>query len=257
MVERFNRTLKSMLRKHAAKFGEQWDTYLFGALWAYRNTPHESTGEKPSFLLYGFDCRSPTDAALLPPHPIEPVSVSDYRQQLILSLSSARELAAANIQKAQRRYKHQYDKKAHPTNYSVGDWVMVRFPQEEFGPLRKLSRPWHGPYRVVSWDDPDLTVVKVYFPQDGSIQVHQQRVQPCPPELASGFYWYGSRRSGPGRPPRWTRNLDSREKSPPTPREHSGSPTLPTELTQDMALPPQDSVGSCPYSLRSRSAKHQ
>ena len=88
MVERFNRTLKSMLRKHAAKFGEQWDTYLFGALWAYRNTPHESTGEKPSFLLYGFDCRSPTDAALLPPHPIEPVSVSNYRQQFILSLSS-------------------------------------------------------------------------------------------------------------------------------------------------------------------------
>ena len=51
MVERFNRTLKTMLRKHAAQFGVQWDTYLYGVLWAYRNTPHESTGEKPSFLL--------------------------------------------------------------------------------------------------------------------------------------------------------------------------------------------------------------
>ena len=51
-VERFNRTLKTILRKHAAKFGCQWDRFLPGVLWAYRNTPHTSTGEKPSFLLY-------------------------------------------------------------------------------------------------------------------------------------------------------------------------------------------------------------
>ena len=61
-VERFNRTLKTMLRKHAAKLGNQWDSYLFGVLWAYRNTPHTSTGEKPSFLLFGVDLRTPTEA---------------------------------------------------------------------------------------------------------------------------------------------------------------------------------------------------
>jgi len=32
MVERFNRTLKTILCKHAAKFGAQWDTYLPGVL---------------------------------------------------------------------------------------------------------------------------------------------------------------------------------------------------------------------------------
>ena len=46
--------------------------------------------------------------------------------------------------------------------------------------MRKLSRPWHGPYRVLTLDDPDITVVKVYYPQDGQIQVHQARVKPCP-----------------------------------------------------------------------------
>jgi transposase InsO family protein len=40
MVERFNRTLKMMLRKHATKFGPQWDQFLPGVLWAYRNVPH-------------------------------------------------------------------------------------------------------------------------------------------------------------------------------------------------------------------------
>ena len=78
MVERFNHTLKTMLRKHASKFGAQWDNYLPGVLWAYRNTPHESTGENPSFLLFGMDCRSPTEAALLPPTPIQVTDVSDY-----------------------------------------------------------------------------------------------------------------------------------------------------------------------------------
>ena len=64
LMERFNCTLKSLLRKHAVTFGRQWDRHLPAVLWAYQNVPHESTGEKPSFLLFGIDCRSPTDAVL-------------------------------------------------------------------------------------------------------------------------------------------------------------------------------------------------
>ena len=101
MVERMNRTLKTMLRKHAVKFGPQWDNYLSGVLWAYRNTPHETTKEKPSFLMFGLDLRSPTEAALLEPDVIHPTDIQDYRQELILSLSSARELAEASIRKQQ------------------------------------------------------------------------------------------------------------------------------------------------------------
>ena len=66
MVERFNRTLKSMLRKRATQFNKQWDNHLPALLWAYRNAPHDTTGEKPSFLLFRWDYRSPQEAALLP-----------------------------------------------------------------------------------------------------------------------------------------------------------------------------------------------
>ena len=183
MVERFNRTLKTMLRKHASKFGSQWDKYLAGALWAYRNVPHDSTNEKPSFLLLGVDCRTPTEAALLPPHELEATEVSDYREEVILSLSTARKLAAESIRAAQSRYKGSYDRSSRKADYQLGDWVLVRFPQDETGRQRKLSRPWHGPYRVIDRRDPDVTVVKVYSPQDGQIQVHQTRVTHCPPEL--------------------------------------------------------------------------
>lgn len=103
-VERLNRTLKTVLRKHAARFGCQWDNHIPGILWAYRNTPHSSTGETPSFLLYGLDCRSPLEAAYLPASNDPPTDVSDYREELMISLTSARELAATTLQEAQARY---------------------------------------------------------------------------------------------------------------------------------------------------------
>ena len=202
-VERFNRTLKTILRKHAARFGNQWDTYLPGVLWAYRNTPHTSTKEKPSFLLFGLDCRSPTEAAFLPTADINPTDVCDYREELMLTLSSARELAARNIQRAQKRYKDQYDKRTSTPDLRIGEWVLVQSPQDESGRLRKLSRPWHGPYRITRKQDPDVTVVKVYYPQHGETRVHQSRVCACPTDFPAGYYWYGGKRKGPRRPPKW------------------------------------------------------
>ena len=214
MVERFNRTLKSMLRKRAAQFGNQWDKHLPALLWAYRNAPHDTTGEKPSFLLFGWDCRSPTEAALLPVTSTEPTTIEDYREELILTLSSARETALENIKKAQQQYKRSYDRKSDDYTYRVGDWVLIRFPSEETGRLRKLSRPWHGPYRVTSCNETNITAVKVYFPLEDSIQVHQLRVKPCPTGFTAGYYWYGTKRKGPGRPPRWVQDvLSGRERS--------------------------------------------
>ncbi len=44
---------------------------------------------------------------------------------------------------------------------------------DEQGIARKLSQPWYGPFRIVSCTQPDITVVKVYLPQNGQIKVHQ------------------------------------------------------------------------------------
>ena len=32
-------------------------------------------------------------------------------------------------------------------------------------------------------------------------------MKPCPTNFPSGFYWYGGRRRGPGRPPKWVDEL--------------------------------------------------
>ena len=203
MVERLKRTLKTMLRKHVAKFGGQWDQFLPGALWVYRNTPHESTKEKPSFLLFGLDLKSPTEAALLPPDPLCLTDLDSYHEELVLSLSTARELAVSSIRRAQEHYKTQYDEGSRVVEYKFGDWVFVRFPVEETGKRRKMSRPWYGPFRNVARLDPNLRVSNVYFPEDPPMLVHQLRVCPSPDKLPGGFYWYGARHRSPGRVPNW------------------------------------------------------
>lgn len=68
----------------------------------------------------------------------------------MLSLRSARESALFSMREAQGRYKTQYDKKCKQVNFKLGDWIMIRFPHEESGKQRKLSRPWHGPYKEMT-----------------------------------------------------------------------------------------------------------
>ena len=53
LVERFNRTLKQMLSKLVSKGGRDWDQLLGPVLFAYRTTPHASTGMSPFYLMYG------------------------------------------------------------------------------------------------------------------------------------------------------------------------------------------------------------
>ena len=125
----------------------------------------------------------------------------------MLSLSSARELAVTSIREAQKSYKSQYDKKTNTVDFRLGDWVFVRFPEEETGKKRKLSRPWYGPFRVISRHDPNLTVQKVYFPEDSPLTVHQLRVCLSPDMLLAGFYWYGAKRRSSGRTPTWLQRM--------------------------------------------------
>ena len=59
MVERFNGTLNTMLRKMASEKPKDWDRYVPAILFAYREMPNESTGFLPFELLYGRTPRGP------------------------------------------------------------------------------------------------------------------------------------------------------------------------------------------------------
>ena len=94
--------------------------------------------------------------------------------------------------------------------------MLVKFPQEETGKMRKLSRPWHGPYRILTLDEPDVTAIKVYFPEDKTIRVHLSLVTPYPTEFPLGFYWYGTKRHSSGCPPKWLQCFLNQDSDTPT-----------------------------------------
>ena len=131
----------------------------------------------------------------------------------MLSLSTARSNAASCIRRSQAKYKKGYDHTAKETQVQVGQWVLVRFPREETGKNRKLSQPWHGPYWIVAINDPDMSVTKVSFPSEKSIQVHQSRVCLCPINYPAGYYWYGGRQQVIGRHPNWIARLEPNDSS--------------------------------------------
>ena len=85
--------------------------------------------KKKNFLLYGFDCRSPTEAALHPPHLIKPTDVSDYRQEFILSLAAVK-LGQGNIN-ANRDFQCIF----HYCGGRAGQFVCQRRYRNQFSPL--------------------------------------------------------------------------------------------------------------------------
>lgn len=59
LVEKFNGTLKQMLRRMAAERPKDWDRYIAPLLFAYREVPQESMGFSSFELLYGRTVRGP------------------------------------------------------------------------------------------------------------------------------------------------------------------------------------------------------
>ena len=127
----------------------------------------------------------------------------------MLNPSSARKLAQMMLQWAQKHYKNSYDKHCHLIHYQLGDWILIRFPQDETGKDHKPSKPWHGPYRVVQCEEPNIVATRVYFPDNGPINVHQTRTTRCPPEFQNGCYRYGSKQCSSNRCPCWIDGIPS------------------------------------------------
>lgn len=88
---------------------------------------------------------------------------------------------------------------------------------------------------MTSCNDTNVTAVKVYFPLEDPIQVYQNRVKPCPDGFTAGFYWYGGKRRGPGRPPRWVETVLSTD----SPSEIEET-VLSTDLPSEIELPETD-----------------
>ena len=150
LVERWNGTLKSMLKRLCQDQPKQWHRLINPVLFAYREVPQESTGFSPFQLLYGRSVRGPgtilkelwTKEVNIP----EVKSSYEYVTELRERLEDSLKLAQEELEKSQKRYKRHYDRKAKPRRLEVEDRVLILLPTDS----NKLLMQWRGPYTVES-----------------------------------------------------------------------------------------------------------
>ena len=80
IVERFNHT--QSISMYISSDQKDWDNHLAAILFAYRVSPHYTTGESPFFLLYGREPRLPVDVSLLPPRNGSN-SITEHRARIV------------------------------------------------------------------------------------------------------------------------------------------------------------------------------
>ena len=151
-------------------------------------------------MLYGRDPRIPTATVLSQERSVYEVDIQDYSRELALNLSTAWKLAQENIRGAQMKQKKQYDRSSTPPTLKVSDRVMVYMPSEVQGKNRKLARPFHGPYRVLSVTPTNAEVRLVDDPTSAPIFVSLDRVRHCYPEQED-ICWTGGRKRRKARTP--------------------------------------------------------
>ena len=147
LVERFNQTLKSMLRKAAMEEGKDWDRLIPYLLFAYREVPQASTGFSPFELLYGRQVRGPLDILreTWEASRRSDESVVSYVMTVQERLAMLTELVQENLTQTQRTQKAWYDRHARSREFQPGDQVLVLLPTS----ASKLLAEWQGPYPVL------------------------------------------------------------------------------------------------------------
>ncbi|MCP4243484.1 MAG: DDE-type integrase/transposase/recombinase, partial [bacterium] len=104
VVERFNGTLKAMLRKYIADDQKDWDDHVRLLLLAYNTSKHAALGETPFYLMFGREPRLAVEAMLdTDDGKGESTTVTAYRELLTRRLTQARRLAREAREAAARR----------------------------------------------------------------------------------------------------------------------------------------------------------
>ena len=143
LVERFNRTLGTLIRTYIDGDHTKWDVYIPLLTSAYRSTTHPSTGFTPNYLMLGRETTMPID--LVFPHPAPPAGeIPEYVEELREKLSASYALAREALKNAAERQKKLHDTRIAQAHYTPGQAVFKR----SFGGT-KLCKPWVGPYIII------------------------------------------------------------------------------------------------------------
>ena len=111
MVERFNRTLVSMIGTFVNDHHSDGDEQIPYVLMAYRSSAHETTGLSPNLLMLGRERTMPLDIAFEMPPSIKQVPVNRWVWELRERLESAHTYIRQTTGESMRRQKKVRDRK--------------------------------------------------------------------------------------------------------------------------------------------------
>ena len=139
-----------MLKRLCSKQPRQCHRYINPLLFAYREVSQESTGFSPFELLYERAVRGPmTILKQLWTKELEEPEVKNSYQyvfELREKLEDTLKLFHSELEKAQLKGKHYYDRKSKVRKFQPGEKVPVLLPTDH----NKLLMQWKGPFEVSS-----------------------------------------------------------------------------------------------------------
>ena len=137
-AERFNSVINQTLRIYCHEDQARWPELLPSLMLAYRSfVATQSSQYSPFFLLYGRECRFPLDIALVPSAGLGR-TINEHIEDFLEKLEFVHDIAKENIQLAQKKYKHQHDKKAKEPDFYVGQRVWLYNPATPKGSNPKM-----------------------------------------------------------------------------------------------------------------------
>ena len=149
LVERFNGTLKSMLKKLCQEQPKAWDRFLPAALFAYREVPQATTGFSPFELLFGRTVRGPMSVLRSlwtnQDQDEEVKHASAYVCDLRNRIEETCKVAQAALERGAQSQKRHFDRRAKPRSFSEGEEVLLLLPESN----NKLQMSWKGPFKVI------------------------------------------------------------------------------------------------------------
>ena len=150
-VERFHRTLNSMLAKVVEYSQRDWSARLPHVMAAYRASRHEATGYSPNFLVFGRELRAPVDIVFgTPDEEAEaPRAVDVFVDEKIHVMQDAYRLVREHLGASLQRAKRYYDVKARFTTFKVGEWVWLYSPRRYVQRSPKWQKMYSGPFLVI------------------------------------------------------------------------------------------------------------
>lgn len=180
-VERFNRTLLSMLRTLTEEQKTDWKSSLAKVVHAYNCTCSEATGYSPFYLLFGRPPRLPIDLLFDVRRDSNKGSYQEYVENWRKRMAEAYVIASRSAAKTAARGKRQYDKKCYGAELQQGSRVLVRNVREKGGP-GKIRSYWEDRvYVVVRRKGKDSPVFEVK-PENGGGRtkvLHRNLLLPC------------------------------------------------------------------------------